>query len=441
MATKSRKRHAPITDTDSDESLTASQSQSKSSVPKKPYVPRFLIIHSEVEGKDISLLSPFLIEKAIMSIAGEPKSIKNLRSGDLLIQCTKQPHETNLLKMKTFCGLKCTVTPHKSLNTSKGIVRCPALSKQSCEHILEFMGEQGVTDVRRINVHRDGALKPTNTFVFTFDSPVLPANVKIGFIQAKVDVYIPNPLRCYKCQVFGHHENKCGRQAICVNCSMPEHCASGQCQRPAKCANCSSDHSANSKDCPQWEKERKILKIKCENNLSFPEARKQFEQFYQARTYASAVKPGTCNKSTETHNNSTQTDDSFTEYLKKQTQEKQQEPSKGKPQEKGNPSRPGQTLKPATLEMIRKDEEKKKKEEKDKLKKQQKEERRQQYIKEKAQKDKEEAEKAILAQKNPFSVFKKDDEEDDMDDDSVVFTDSSSSDHLPKGTLSRLPTT
>ena len=34
MATKSRKRHAPITDTDSDESLTASQSQSKSSVPK-----------------------------------------------------------------------------------------------------------------------------------------------------------------------------------------------------------------------------------------------------------------------------------------------------------------------------------------------------------------------------------------------------------------------
>ena len=95
---------------------------------------KFLIIHSEVEGKDISLLSPFLIEKTIMRIAGEPKSIKNLRSGDLLIQCTKQPHEANLLKMKTFCGLKCSVKPHKSLNTSKGIVRCPALSKQSCVH-------------------------------------------------------------------------------------------------------------------------------------------------------------------------------------------------------------------------------------------------------------------------------------------------------------------
>ena len=67
------------------------------------------------------------------------------------------------------------------------------------------------------------------------------------------------------------------------------------------------------------------------------------------------MKPGTCNKSTETDNKSTQTDDSFTEYLKQQTQENQQEPPKEKPQEKGNPSRPRQILKPATLEMMRKE--------------------------------------------------------------------------------------
>ena len=69
-------------------------------------------------------------------------------------------------------------------------------------------------------------------------------------------------------------------------------------------------------------KRRKILKIKCENNLSFPEAHKQYEQFYAGQTYASAVKPVTCNKSTQTDNKGTQTDDSFTEYLKQQTTEK-----------------------------------------------------------------------------------------------------------------------
>ena len=83
-----------------------------------------------------------------MSIVGEPKSIKNLRSGDLLIQFATESHEKSLLQMKTFCGLKCSVAPHSSLNTSKGIIRCPALSRVTSDDIKEGMAEQGVTDVR-----------------------------------------------------------------------------------------------------------------------------------------------------------------------------------------------------------------------------------------------------------------------------------------------------
>ena len=151
--------------------------------------------------------------------------------------------------MKTFCGLKCSVTPHSSLNTSKGIIRCPAVNRVTSDNIKEGMVEQGVTDVRRITVRHDGIMKLTNTYVLTFKSPNLPTDVKIGFMQVKVDVYIPNPLRCYNCQVFGHHENKC-------NCGEPEHCGpSDVCDKPAKCVNCSGDHPANSKQCPQWEKE------------------------------------------------------------------------------------------------------------------------------------------------------------------------------------------
>ena len=300
--------------------------------------------------------------------------------------------------MKTFCGLKCSVSPHSSLNTSKGIIHCPALNRVTSDDIKEGMVEQGVTDVRRITVRRDGETKLTNTYVLTFNSPTLPTVVKIGFMQVKVDVYIPNPLRCYSCQVFGHHENKCGRHPVCCNCGEPEHCGpSGVCNKPSKCVNCSGDHPANSKQCPKWEKEKKILKIKCENNLSFPDARKQYEQFYTGQTYASAVKPGTCNKSTQTENKTTQTDDSFDEYLKQTTEKtqgtKEKRNTSPKPG-KSNSSHSGPALKGATLEMIKKDEEKKKKEEKDKLKKQQKEERKQQWQKEQAQKEKEQTEKS-----------------------------------------------
>ena len=91
--------------------------------------------------------------------------------------------------------------------------------------------------------------------------------------------------------------------------------------------------------------------------------------------------------------------------------------------------------------MIEKDKEKKKKEEKDKLKNQQKEERKQQWQKEQAQKEKEQIEKAKQAEKNPYSVFAEKYGEEVIDDESVVFAEPSSSDHLPKGTLSRFPLT
>ena len=89
---KAKKRHIANSDTDSENSYPASQPTNSSSptTTKKPYVPRFLIIHLEKEGETISSLSPFVVHKTIMSIAGEPNSIKNLRSGDLLIQCAKE---------------------------------------------------------------------------------------------------------------------------------------------------------------------------------------------------------------------------------------------------------------------------------------------------------------------------------------------------------------
>ena len=92
---KAKKRHIAKSDIDFENSYPASQptNSSLSTTTKKPYVPRFLIIHSEKEGEIISSLSPFVVHKTIMSTAGEPKSIKNQRSGDPLIQCAKESHE------------------------------------------------------------------------------------------------------------------------------------------------------------------------------------------------------------------------------------------------------------------------------------------------------------------------------------------------------------
>ena len=428
---KTLKRHKPTSESDSEDFFGDSQpTQSRSATNKRHavYVPRFVIIHSEDENQPISSLSPFVVHKIIMGIAGEPKSIKNLRSGDLLIQCAKEAHERNLLKLKEFGGLKCKVSLHNSLNTSKGIVRCPELKNQTNEHILGFMGEQGVTEVRRIFVKRDGVLKPTHTFVLTFNSPILPKECQMGFINCKVEVYVPNPLRCYRCQVFGHHENKCGRQAVCVNCGEAEHDTNGRCDKPAKCVNCSGNHPANSRECTAWLKEKKILKIKYEQNISFQDARKQYEDLNEKTTYASVVKPTTANKSTQTEDKSTQTDQLTSSPPPKPTprrkssdrisESQNQKPKHSSPSAKTS-------LKPGTMEMIKKDLKKKTQEEREKQKNQQKEARRNA------------ADAKASTSSNQFAVLSQSDSE--MEDDSVIFTEAAPS--LPKGTISRIPTT
>ena len=254
--------------------------------------PRFLVIHSQ-EEKSISSLSPFVIEKVLIGMAGEPKSIKKLRSGDLLVEYTNKKQIENLLRLKSFHNLKVQVSLHASLNTCKGVVRCPDLKGVSEEEILEEMREQGVIHVRRIKVRRDDALKDTNTFVFTFNTSVLPKQLKVAFLRVSVDPYIPNPLRCYACQVFGHHENKCHREEICANCGQPKHSADEtDCKRPAKCFNCNEDHPANSKQCQAWHTEKEILKVRYTRNISFPEARKIVESYTAApgKSYASITK-------------------------------------------------------------------------------------------------------------------------------------------------------
>ena len=106
-----------------------------------------------------------------------------------------------------------------------------------------------------------------------------------------VEVYIPTSLRCYQCQVFGHHEDYCMKKPICANCGEDRHCNDNRsCKNTAKCVNCNGNHSVFSCNCPTWKKEKAILKVKYENSITFPEVRKIVEEQFAApgKSYASS---------------------------------------------------------------------------------------------------------------------------------------------------------
>ena len=70
------------------------------------------------------------------------------------------------------------VTPHKSLNSSKGIIRDRILKGESDENILEYLAPQGVTAVKWFKVKKGQDLVNTNTILITFNTVVPPKSLK-----------------------------------------------------------------------------------------------------------------------------------------------------------------------------------------------------------------------------------------------------------------------
>ncbi|GFV34377.1 uncharacterized protein TNCV_4023921 [Trichonephila clavipes] len=133
---------------------------------------RFLIL--SLPNNEMSRKSPFIFHKALIGIGGEPKSIKKLRSGDLLIETISAVQSKSFLLAKTFIDSPLTVTPHRTLNSCRGVISESDLLCASETEILEGLSDQGVTQARRIKIKKDSSLFPTKHLILTVNSPKLP---------------------------------------------------------------------------------------------------------------------------------------------------------------------------------------------------------------------------------------------------------------------------
>ena len=237
---------------------------------------KFIVVKSKTE-KPITSLSPFVIEKQIESVIGTPKNVKKLKNQTLLIETSRKSQTDNLLKMKTFFNLPVTVSEHNTLNSSKGIIRDRSLKGETEENILEYLKPQGVTAVKRFKIRKGEQLIETNTFLLTFNMVTLPKSLRIFYRMIPVEIYIPNPLRCFNCQKYNHHEDNCPQDigAVCENCGMGDHDhITSRCKNPTKCVNCGKDHPSRSNKCEIWIQEKEIMRIKVTNNTTYLEAKK-----------------------------------------------------------------------------------------------------------------------------------------------------------------------
>ena len=302
QSTTNKKRQRPDSD---DETNTFSFFKPVENFPK------FIVIKSENQEKPITTLSPFVIEKQIEATIGTPKSVKKLKNQTLLVETTRKAQTDNLLKMTTFFNLPVSVSEHKTLNTCKGIIRDRTLKGESEENILEYLRSQDVIAVKRFKIQKGHSQIETNTLLLTFKKIEVPKSLRIFYRFVPVDVYIPNPLRCYNCQRFGHHEMNCPEDigSVCEKCGMGNHDhITSRCKNETKCVNCGQNHLSKSTECEVWKKEKEIMKIKVTKNLTYLEARSLYEHqpettFSKIVQSAQIAKPVTKSSATQVDEN------------------------------------------------------------------------------------------------------------------------------------------
>ncbi|GBN65753.1 hypothetical protein AVEN_24892-1 [Araneus ventricosus] len=264
------------------------------------YLTFFILKRISAENENFHTVSPFLVEEAISGSVGVVKSIRKLRSGDLLIEVSSRKQANQIMKLKALSKIPVSVSPHRSLNFSKGVISNGVLFNDETDVILNKLSSQGVTEVRRITIKKDGVILKTKHLVLTFRSSKLPQFIKAGYIRYAIRPYIPNPLRCFQCQRLGHAKASCRGTLTCARCAELGH-DNTDCKRKEKCVNCKGEHSSFSRLCPKWQLEKEIISLKIKKGISYPEAKK----LVQSRTPTPGISYASASKATKKSSNLT----------------------------------------------------------------------------------------------------------------------------------------
>lgn len=286
----------------------------------------------------------FELERVIIGVIGsKPELIKKRADFSYGIKLATCAAREKMLKTKTIT-LNDTVYHIVSevdarLSQSKGVVFNYDLTDESDVDILFNLKSQKVVRVDRIKKKgKDGNFVDTGLFIFTFDTPVLPAKMMIASAVHAVRQHYDRPMQCRTCWKFGHTWKRCNEKNkhICFNCG--NECNLGlACENERKCVNCGEKHCSTSKECPMRNREELIIKIATDRKISFRDARDLINENEnnQSNSFSNSIK---VNETLNNQKQNTTQQNKQPPTATQQQQSKQQQKTSTSTQQQSTPS-------------------------------------------------------------------------------------------------------
>lgn len=234
--------------------------------------------------KEVAYKQAKAFKTAITAAVGETVTM-TVSGISIRVVCKNEQQAKSLLCLKTVADKPVVVTPPYSIARKGGAAEGPEKGSEKWHKGVlkrvplyvtesEIAADTGAIWVHRIQKMINGKVSQTKAVIIAFVDAV-PKYVSIGLVEFQVQTYIPQPMRCAKCQKYGHKAIRCNQAtATCPKCS--QHHDAKDCQvveqQALKCANCGQAHSAAYKGCTKYQQVSKTLVLAAKTNISYRDA-------------------------------------------------------------------------------------------------------------------------------------------------------------------------
>ena len=240
------------------------------------------IVYIKGRSSNITLIKPDLIRKDINDQFSVVKKIEKAGQS-LRVICASDSQKKRLLRGNVMlAGISVVVSEPRSTQAVRPEIRTDR-SKQ-IKVVAggvplgitdeEMRQESGATTAKRMFKRGPQGSEPTLSVLLTYsEGASIPDKVYIDYLFFKVRPFVATPIRCFKCQRFGHVTSSCRSQkTACPTCGGGHTFETCPNKESPHCTNCGGTHSAAYKKCVRYTEVKETLKIVSYERLSYRDA-------------------------------------------------------------------------------------------------------------------------------------------------------------------------
>lgn len=229
------------------------------------------------EGNDIRTISLVALTAGLKKAWGEIEMAKVLRDGSLLVKCKDIGQRDKVMRAQIICKQEIAEVRKFGERGARGVISGVALG-ENLEEVKKNIKGGTILAVKRLMAKRDGEKVESTSLLLEFKEQQLPERIMIGYMSFFVREFVPPPIRCFKCQRYGHVAAVCKSSQRCGKCGGKHEY--GQCGEGVerKCCNCGGDHTAAYGGCPVRKRAVVVQQVRATKSISYAEAVKEVDK-------------------------------------------------------------------------------------------------------------------------------------------------------------------